>query len=184
MRGMWEDAVAVIQSPALTLRVRQCVNCGQAKPWGDFYAAKRWPDGTMRRPYPRCKECVKQQRRDNPPRRTPEGWALHRDRNMLYHRRKRGTPPERYRGSYVVRRAAQAVRGEAIADPQPFLDWLQTLGPDAEHIGRECGIEPAQIRKYLSGAMVPTERTVDRAVTFAEQTHRLNDLLPLADTGE
>lgn len=78
----------------------------------------------------------------------------------------------------MVRRAAQAVRGEAIVDPQPFLDWLRTLGPDAERIGQECGIDPAQIRKYLSGAMVPTERTVDRAVTFAEQTHRLNDLLP------
>lgn len=174
-----------------------CSRCHQRKPWSQFYARKRWDDGTMRAPQNMCKDCTKEYRdewRSRNPERVraqvrrahrnrrddPERLAIVQDLQRERMRRVRGTPSERYRSNA----REVAIRGEAIIDPQPFLHWLRTLGPDAEHIGAECGIDPAQIRKYLSGAMVPTERTVDRAVTFAEQTHRLNDLLPLADTGE
>lgn len=47
-----------------------CPACKSDKPWKGFWAAARWPDGTMQRPQYRCKECVKQalrqRRKDDP----------------------------------------------------------------------------------------------------------------------
>jgi DNA-binding transcriptional ArsR family regulator len=43
---------------------RQCTGpCGQRKPWTEFHAAARWPDGTMRRPQSRCKACAAEARK-------------------------------------------------------------------------------------------------------------------------
>lgn len=188
--------MSAIESPALTLRVRRCVDCGQTKPWGEYYPRKKWEDGTMRVPESRCKACSLKRLNDyaaTVPRRPrdqrwyqrvkadPERYAIRLEHNRARHRRNRGTRPENYRGIHRLDYQGSG-RGQPVPDPQPFIDWLRTLGDDAEQIGAECGIDPAQVRKYLSGAMVPTERTVDRAVTFAEQTHRLNELLPLGDT--
>ena len=43
---------------------KQCSVCGLVKPWTDFWAAAKLPDGSMARPQYRCKECVKADRRD------------------------------------------------------------------------------------------------------------------------
>lgn len=42
---------------------RRCGACGLTKPWTDFWAAAHWPDGTVRRPQSRCKDCVKARKR-------------------------------------------------------------------------------------------------------------------------
>ena len=59
--------------PRLELLTRRCSSCGVAKTWGEFWAAAKWPDGTMRRPQAHCRDCVKARRRDRR-RRNPE-WA-------------------------------------------------------------------------------------------------------------
>lgn len=51
-----------------------CSGCQERKPWGEFWAAAKWPDGTMRRPQSKCKECVKAARRRR--RREDPEWAL------------------------------------------------------------------------------------------------------------
>lgn len=158
-----------------------CRGCNTVKPRSEFYA-RRTPWGVYAQS--RCKECIKpisgnpeySRRYRKRLQSDPEAIAIRRDKDRV--RARIGRKPRSDRYGYE---RGDASRGRPVDDPQPFLDWLRTLGPDAEHIGAECGIDPAQIRKYLSGAIVPTERTVDRAVTFAEQTYRLNDLLPLAE---
>jgi hypothetical protein len=42
---------------------KRCSVCLQLKPWTDYWAAAKNPDGTMARPQYRCKECVKADRR-------------------------------------------------------------------------------------------------------------------------
>jgi hypothetical protein len=40
-----------------------CAECRQSLPWVEFWAAAKWPDGSMRRPQSYCKDCVKARRR-------------------------------------------------------------------------------------------------------------------------
>src|ERR1700755_2485138 len=42
---------------------KKCSVCLVVKPWSDYWAAARWPDGSMQRPQYRCRECVRANRR-------------------------------------------------------------------------------------------------------------------------
>lgn len=57
----------------LEMLSRLCSVCGHTKLWSAFWAAKKHPDGTMQRPQSRCKECVKQARRER--RKSDPEWA-------------------------------------------------------------------------------------------------------------
>lgn len=50
-----------------------CTACDTPKAWTEFWAAARWPDGTMRRPQSHCKDCFKAARRKR--RRDDPEWA-------------------------------------------------------------------------------------------------------------
>lgn len=195
--------MSVVESPALELRTKQCANCGRLKPWGDFHAKTKWPDGTMRQPHAYCRRCFAEYVRAYQARRRRDDSEF-RERIESNRSRRRqevkANDPERYavlldyhrqwkRKRYGFRRVLSKYERGAIprvtshdslvSDPQPFIDWLRTLGSNAEEIGFACGIDGAQVRKYLSGTWSPTERTVDRAVQFAEQTYKLEELIPL-----
>lgn len=53
----------VSQSVATAEPTKTCSVCFELKPWSAYWAAARWPDGTMQRPQYRCKTCVKADRR-------------------------------------------------------------------------------------------------------------------------
>lgn len=91
---------------------RVCTRCGERKPWSEFYAKVKWPDGTTRQPQSRCKRCFAeihaQRKRDNPEwwarnerkrarNRTPEQRAEKRVYNREYARQRYAIPPERFR---------------------------------------------------------------------------------------
>lgn len=95
-------------------RHKICTRCGERKPWSQYYAAARWPDGTMRRPGSRCKECdlarLRQRDKENPEaKRTrqrewarkqwqdPEARAILRDQRRQAFRRANNVTPDRYR---------------------------------------------------------------------------------------
>jgi hypothetical protein len=39
-----------------------CKDCGESKPWTEFWPAAKWPDGTMQRPQSYCKACNRRRR--------------------------------------------------------------------------------------------------------------------------
>jgi hypothetical protein len=50
-----------------------CPHCQTRKPWSEFYAAAKHPDGSMVRPGAYCKPCVAARRRER--RRMDPEWA-------------------------------------------------------------------------------------------------------------
>lgn len=51
----------------VTEPVKQCNGpCGLKRPWSDFYAKVKWPDGSTRQPQSRCKECMATMQREHP----------------------------------------------------------------------------------------------------------------------
>ena len=181
----------LVESPALDLRTKRCRRCGRDKPWREFYAAKKWPDGTMRAPHSRCKKCSNairhQQRRNSPTqwarwlelnrtlkaeaRKDPEWAATLREYQRTYYRTRNGVTPDRYR----VDMSGPA--GGRELDTAPFAAWLRTLGRTAGQIGLACGLNERQVRAYLDGER-PTvyEDVVDRALL--DFPLRLEDLYP------
>lgn len=67
-----EEAPDPDRERLLKLR-RSCGACLAVKPWTEFWAAAKYPDGTMQRPQSHCKDCVKAARRRR--RREDPEWA-------------------------------------------------------------------------------------------------------------
>lgn len=129
--GDWTKGIdplpAIEDAPPVDLRVHRlrkwCAGCEQDKPWADYWTAAKWPDGSMRRPQAKCKECVKaarRQRRREDPERARETDRRDRERiqadperlvrrreltreNGVAHRRRKGALPW---AEYVEQRRA------------------------------------------------------------------------------
>lgn len=110
--------------PRVVEPVKVCSRCKAKKPWSAYYAKTRWPDGTMRQPQSRCRECMATVSREHPEwrrkhdrkrykrtREDPEAWA----QRLAEHReryRARASDPEWLAARLAqVREAKRARRG-------------------------------------------------------------------------
>ena len=173
-------------------REKVCNRCGEAKPWSQYGAQTRWPDGTMRRPRWACRPCEsaytaerqRRQRRENPePLREyarrywhtvvkldPERRGERRAYNREYRRRRDGIPAERHR----TLRTVDAPVTLANLPVAPFREWLARQ-PDPYSLGVE-----RVLYRALSGEGSFVElATVDRALLAAGDGTTLDDLYPL-----
>lgn len=174
-----------------------CARCKERKPWSQFNAKAKWPDGTMRQPHSQCRACrrehsqqwhrrkrladpewaqARRQRAYRSLRADPERWAATLARSRQWSR-------EHY-GYRVIKsrydRPTHHRGGGAGLDPRPFAAWLATLGRSAEAISHVVGLEAAQVRKYLNGErQTVTLDVVDRALLNANTLTTLDDLYPL-----
>lgn len=147
---------------------KRCARCEVKKPWDDFYARTKWPDGTTRQPQSRCKECVKavraeQKRADKAKRpavwrrrnhrwyaavrKDPERYAEHLARCRDYRRRRDAIPPERWR-----------VGGpEGRMDPTPVREAVAASGVTPAEIARRIGRAKSTVAKGLRQETIPVE---------------------------
>lgn len=171
---------------------KRCTRCKEVKPWGAFYAGKKWPDGTMRVPQSRCKECMAEIQAEQRPRNSvqrekhklwqrkayqrwkldPEWAGKKRAQDRDGRRRRNGTPPEKFRTSKYMR---QRETGETLPSG-PFKAWLEYIGQrDAigrEEVLRRCGLPES---KTINGHV--TLAVVERAI-LEEGSATLRDVYP------
>lgn len=183
----------IAAEPKVAEPTKVCARCKTRKPWSQFYAKVRWPDGTIRQPFAYCKDCHRQrarawhahryatdpeftQRRRQAARaryrrlqKDPEWYAIELDRKREWQRKRRQSRRRLAKLPYA---------GGATLPAEPFAAWLLTLGADSGAIGGACGLPPAQVRRYLDGTyqQVLTD-VVDRACLRAG--HNINDLYPI-----
>lgn len=186
--------MTVVESLALCLLTKRCTACRQSKPWREFYAAKKWPDGTMRVPQSRCKKCahaIRHMQRKQPTqwtrhlaqqraryrRMSPEMRAIKREGDRTRKRRLAAISPHRWRVDVPT------ISSHRSASPLlplwPFSSWLATLGPSPTAIGLETGLSRDAVNRYLKATVVGTVSldVVDRACLRAGAN--INDLYPL-----
>lgn len=179
---------------------KRCARCREPKPWSDFHAKVKWPDGTMRQPHSRCKRCQNSAvtarqakwRREHPEearafdkarwarlKANPERLAVKHDvdrRSMAAQRRASGIAPRRYRG----KRDNATLRGDFLP-AAPLASFL------SEYVARVGGIEQAAwamgykadktLRSILHGQEFVTERVADQMLQAAGEM-TLGDLYP------
>jgi hypothetical protein len=153
----------------------KCPLAGQRQPWSNFYAAAKWPDGTMRRPQSWCKACANAASKANPePRRRydrrryarirkdPELWADRLEDMRFQYRARRGVTHQSRREFEEVRLASG-----------PFLEWLRTV-VEREHSSwtstcARLGVDES-VRRCATVDLLVVERalTMDDTKTLRE----------------
>lgn len=108
-----------------TTREKRCTGpCGRTLSWDFYYASKKWPDGTMKSPQPKCREChgayrLEWQRRQ---------WTENRAKAQERERRKRirrKADPERHAAYLAYHREwdrARSVRDGHQPAPHRWLE--------------------------------------------------------------
>lgn len=141
-------------------RVRKtCTRCGHDKPWGDFHAAAKWDDGTMRRPQSRCKDCLLKanNERNSELSRTAKGRRKLRARWRRKYRALRADPERRSTRNAYEREYYRANRSP---NPTPSL-WLENRPSAVSGIRLDTApIRAAVERSELSPAEIA--RRIDR----------------------
>lgn len=160
---------------------KKCAKCKRRKPWTDYWAKTKWPDGTMRQPQSWCKTCHAE-RTPNPEvrqRANQRYWAKYkRDREAYTDHLER----RRFR-YHIARGTSEPVRSKSKDQAPrlrvaPFAAWLRTLGTNSVDIAKECGLNDRQVRMYLSESRDVLLDVADRALLYASTTTRLEDLWP------
>ena len=164
-----------------------CARCKERKPWSEYHAKTKWPDGTMRTPQGYCKACrrvaVSEWRAANPERNReherrawqalrsdPERLATRREYNRQQMRRARGYKTERTQHRSPVGQSP-------TLDAAPFAAWLRTLGDTPGEIATVTGLNQRKVFGLLRGEMTRIRLdTVDAACCRAGA--HIDDLYP------
>lgn len=150
--------------------------CGRRLPWSAYYASNKWPDGTMRNPQGKCKECQLQY---NANRR--RGNRDHLDKHNRRERARRKTFTHAQRESIRVNGRWARRRREDIPeerwrvheesdhlDAAPFAKWLAEEADrrgSVRAVARATGIDDSQVHRIIVGTQVRvTREMVDQAL--------------------
>lgn len=185
----------------LAVPAKTCAGpCGQRLPWTEFYAAAKWPDGTMRRPRHMCKACDKAYRAEHA-RKHPEQAQASRKRYWQAEAQRRREDPERHRQALEDLRMRSAAwrrrdgqrerpkrRGlnrSPSVDAAPFAAWLTDKAAEyggVRSLAEACGMSETRIYKIRGGEIPRVElASVDAALQHEGSTH-LDDLYPMEAT--
>lgn len=130
---------------------KRCATCHVVKPWTDYWAHRKHPDGTMRKPYPDCKVCAKA-------------------KNDARRASRKANPTEA-----PVRLNSEPL-GEWIVGCLRRDPWL-TLA----QISGWFDVDEAVVRRWVSGERPTVDLdTVDRAFCRMGDPGLLNELWPVA----
>lgn len=126
--------------PRLQLMRKTCTTCHENKPWAEFDAREKWPDGTMRAPASRCKQCRRAECRDRMRRKYQQDaeWRESKLARTREYREQLRQDPQAW-AEYVARaRESQAAyrRRQGIG-----VSEVHTLAPDRE-VGGHIDIAP------------------------------------------
>jgi len=160
--------VALVAEPT-----RICRRCDKRKPWSEFYAKRRWPDGTTRNPHSYCIACWPAVQRENYAR-SAERRARRREYNRRYQEAVQADPERlalhnegrrfRYRELNGVTRRARVVGRSRHLPAAPFAEWLRSLGLPLAEIERWLGLDGSHARRLLRGEQASVDLdVVDRA---------------------
>lgn len=171
-------------------RERACLICGEIKPWGAFYAALKWPDGTMRSPQSYCKMCRTKlsnewQRKNREWRREWERRRYARLRNdpeWMGMRRDINRESQRRRFNRTPRPSVQPVRAVGELDPVPFAAWLREASKrydgGVSELALLADVNVRTLRAVLYGERARVSLDVVDRVLIADGSITLNDLYP------
>jgi len=141
---------------------KRCTRCLETKPLECFHAAVKWPDGTMRRPQSRCKDCNRELNleryhalRRNAPERLreawrrkyrslradPERWAARNAYEREYYRERRSPNPTPER--WLENRPTH----EPLVDSAPVLAAVEASDLQHATIEHRAGIGSGTLRK-------------------------------------
>lgn len=173
---------------------KTCAGCAVTKPWSEFWAKAKWPDGSTRQPHARCKDCWREMSRERQRLRRlndPEGVrALDRAR---YHRNKRDREWLARRRE-IVRRAKRKQKNipperwrVTVVDDEPTI--LLPIGPFREWVSEqlETGVALFCERASVTDRIVwrwfnESERieldSVDRVICALGEPQLLAELYP------
>lgn len=149
-------------------RTKRCPRCEIVKPWDDFHAKVKWPDGSMRQPHSYCKPCHNAYGAETARKRwhadrewarermlkktkaemTPEAYAIHLSYRRDWTRRKRGTLPENFRDPSGDR---------VMVEVAPIYEAVQWAGIGWGELAARVNMDPSSLRRTL------TEQSVTRA---------------------
>lgn len=135
----------------LDILKKACSRCKEEKTWREFYAGKKWPDGTMRFPQSWCTACMKETNSERCAARRrrekacPERTATRRSQWREYRRKLLGITPDRYRVD--VPSKAPTGRVEATLVREAIL----RSGRDFSDIARAADVDEGTVRKAASG---------------------------------
>lgn len=127
---------------------KRCTQCGVTKPWSEFYAGKKWPDGTPRYMQPGCKACRKLTNAAKCAAytaklmRDPERLGIRRAQWRDYAREKLGITPDRYRVGVGVE--------VALVDAAPIRDAIIRSRRSFNEIARQAGVDEGTVRKAMA----------------------------------
>lgn len=173
---------------------KRCPRCHAVKPWCNYTARTRWPDGSVRSVQGHCQACNaelcrewRQRVGERPETRRarqnrwvrgldPERKAIRADKNREGMRRKNGTTPDRYR----TRTAPQ--HGGPTVPAGPFREWLLSLDETHAELSFNTGLPERRIRSVVKGEQDRIEfDTVDRALLHYGEPWLLDDLYPMEE---
>lgn len=172
-------------------RERECLICGESKPWSAFYAARKWPDGTMRSPQSYCKVC--RTRIGNEWQRKNREWRREYDRRRYARlrqdpewvgiRREIDREAKRRRFNHRPREAVLSVLPVGELAPAPFAAWLRDAMACYEggltEIARLSDVSSRTLSAVLHGERERVSLDVVDRVLVADGSITLNDLYPL-----
>ena len=177
---------------------KRCTRCQTVKPWSDFYAGKKWEDGTMRVPQSRCKVCMAELMRERRPRNSagrewhkawqrrayrrwrddPEWVGRRRDQDREARRRRHGVTPDRYR---IGTGHTPASPHDAI-DATAFAAWLRSIRFEfdtTKAMATALGVDDSTLGKVMNGTKATVAfSTVDRALCGYGRPDLLDQLAP------
>lgn len=176
------------------VRQKRCSRCQVVKPWHEFYAQRKWPDGTMRVPQCRCKQCARevraeQKRADRIA--NPEKWQARASRlwtqikadherhmsKVVYDRDRRraalGITPDRFRGS----RYQRGEGGHELVNAEPLRELLRNYAGEISTLAEASGVGERRLRDIRSGAQKGvTVENLERVLIALGMT--LRDVMP------
>lgn len=138
---------------AVAERTKRCALCHEVKPWPEYRAHTRWPDGSTRYPRWACRPCENAREAERYRRWRREGCPAKASRGP-------GLPPGPFR-----------------AWLQAFVDRCATLA----EAGVLLQVDPRHLRRHLAGHTGSSVllATVERALCRANDGTTLDDLYPL-----
>lgn len=146
-----------------------CASGGALLPWSEFHAATKWPDGTMRRPQSRCKDCAREAgkirraelaktakgRRERNARQReyrngldPDRVSVIRAYSREWYREQNNVPPERWRRK----------DGGADVATAPIRDAVTAADVTVSEIARRAELNRSTMVKALKRERIATAR--------------------------
>lgn len=150
---------------------KRCNGCQAVKPWSEFYAKTKWPDGTMRQPHSRCKECHLARNRHSPEaqrrydrkryqrtRHDPGAWQARLAEMREGYARNAADPEWRASRMVQIREAKRRRNGvtpdryrvrdaEETVDAAPLAGVIVASGLSRSEIAARAGLDEATVRK-------------------------------------